>query len=140
RLLLSLALCSALVTSTVSGNAHASNWPCRRHPRIASSPFPIGRRGKELAQKADCRVDPATARDHAGHVYAFSRIRTVESADERLERRAGADALPSPHHGAPAARRARFSGEAVPELPLPGSQRRTERSGARYRGGAAYAR
>ena len=52
-----------------------------------------------------------------GHVHASGRLCAVESGDGRVERRTDSRAIPERAHRTGAARGARFSSEAVPQLP-----------------------
>jgi ubiquinol-cytochrome c reductase cytochrome b subunit len=53
----------------------------------------------------------------ARHVHASGRLCALESGDGCLERRTDSSAIPEGAHGAGAARGARFSSQAVPQLP-----------------------
>ena len=102
-------------------------------------PVPLRRRRKELAAAAHRGPDRAADRDHSRDLYASRRVRALESAHERLERRSRAGAIPARHDRAGAARRARLSGQAVPQLPFPRRKRRAARSGPGQRCRAAHA-
>src|SRR6266849_2851461 len=54
RLLLFVAVCSALVPAPVCRDAHPADWSCRRNHCPAGASFCSRRRGEELETQADC--------------------------------------------------------------------------------------
>ena len=82
-------------------------------------PFLSGEGEKSWRRRPIAVVDRPADRGDAWDVHAPRRVRAVESTHERLERRSRAGAILQRHDSARAARRARVSGQAVPQLPCP---------------------
>ncbi len=97
-----------------------------------------GRR-EELAAASDRGLDRSPDRGNAGDLYASCRDRSLEPAHERVERRSCAGATCARHDSPGEARRTRFSGQAVPQLPFAWRNGWAERSGSGQRCRSAYA-
>ncbi len=109
-LLLPVALCLALAASAVARDTGTSHRPGGCDCWVTASSLSIRRRRKELAATADCGFDRDVDRDHARNLHSSRRVRTLESAHERLERRSRSAAIPATHNRAGAARRFGLSG------------------------------
>ena len=84
---------------------------------LLALPFCLGRRRKELEATPHRGSDDSADGGHTGHFHPSGRLYSVESRDGRVERRSDSCPIPERADGTGTARRARFSGQAVPQLP-----------------------
>src|SRR5260370_3191993 len=118
RLLLPVALCLALVASSISRDSSPAHWPGPGDYRFAPSTLSLGRRRKELAAATDCGFDRPSDRDNARDIHTSRWVYSLESAHERLERRSAARTISARGHRTSAARNSRPPGPAIPPMPV----------------------
>src|SRR6202021_2136914 len=118
RLLFPVALCFTFTSSSSAGDAVPSYRPAFSDSWLDSSAISFRRRRKKLEAPSDCGCYCAADRDHSWHVYSHGPVHALESAHERLERRASTRPVHPWHDRTRAAGGARVSGQAGPQLPL----------------------
>src|SRR5882724_1892619 len=116
RLLLFVAVRFAVILAAFNGDASSPYWPRSRYRVSCFAAISFWRRGKELAPPADRCFDGSADRHSPGNTQPPRWIYAVESAHECVERRPRAGAVSTRQDCSRAARRAGFSGEAVPQL------------------------
>src|SRR5580693_9642896 len=119
RLLLLVAVRFAVLPAACNGDAGSPHWPRSRYRVSCFAAISFWRGRKELAPAANRRFDGSADRHNPGNTYPSRWLYAVEPAHERLERRSRAGPIPSRHNGSSAARRAYYSGQAMPQLPFP---------------------
>src|SRR3981189_1371623 len=131
RLLLPVALRVALALASFDGDSGPSHRSRNSHRRSRSSSISIRRRREELAPPSDRSSNRSVDRNNPGNLPASRGIHPLEPAHERLERRSGTGKSSAWYNRASATGRARFSSQAVPQLPF---------HWGKWRGGGAYSR
>src|SRR6266403_1822558 len=116
RLLLFVAVRSAVILAAFNGDASSPHWPRSRYRVSCFAAISFWRRRKELAAPANRRFDGSADRHNPGNTHPPRWLYAMESAHECVERRPHAGTVSARQDCSRAARRAGFAGEAVPQL------------------------
>src|SRR5580658_9200311 len=112
-----VAICGTVPASAVYGNSGIADRPSDRTGGASSATVFLRRRREKLETPSNSGFDDPLGRSCPRYVHTSGWLRPVESGDGRVERRTDSNTISEGPYGTTAARGARFSSQAMSQLP-----------------------